>query len=40
MDEELRNEIDNCDACLEIKQQGLLGVCQYHLDKQFESDKK
>jgi len=40
MNQELRNEMDNCDDCLELKMNGLLGCCQYHLDKQFKGDEQ
>ena len=37
MNQNLRNEIDNCDDCLNLKQQGIIpGCCQFHIDKQFE----
>jgi len=40
MNQNLRIEIDNCDDCLELKAKGLLGICQYHLDKQMQGESE
>jgi len=37
MNQNLRNEIDNCGECQTLKSQGIIpGCCQFHIDKQFE----